>query len=245
MNKKYDCIIIDDNPQCISALKQLLDNYFPEMNILGFAHSVKDGVQLIKEQNPAVVFLDVEMPLEDGTKIFEYIDEPEFETIFTTSFEDYAPVAFRLNSLDYLVKPIKPSELNEAIRRLKQKLEPKMHTSNFKLDQNVRISFAGINNIEVFTIADILYCKAENNYTTIFSRNKKATASKTLMHYEEQLLAYGFFRVNRSHLVNLNYVDSVDKSLNGEVVLTDKTRLSLSGRRKKAFLEQLNLFLQH
>lgn len=242
MSKALTCIIIDDNPQCISILRNLLLDYFPEVEIVGESNSVAQGVALLKTIEPDILFLDVEMPTENGTAVFDYILAPSFETIFTTAFEDYAAQAFRLGSIDYLVKPVKPSELKEAINKVKIKKETEPEeTSKIlnRLDQSDRILFSSSDNIEVYTISDILYCQAESNYTIIQSFEKKSMVSKTLGHYEELLKSYGFFRINRSQIVNLKHVDSVDKAEN-QVRLKNKTKLLLSGRRKKEFLEELS-----
>ncbi len=240
MSKTLSCVIIDDNPQAISVLKNLLTSYFPEVDIIGEAVTVADGVILLKEKAPHILFLDVEMPTENGTAIFDYVDTPSFETIFTTAYPDYAAQAFRLGSIDYLVKPVKPSELKEAISKVKKKLIEGSIVETIKpgYDQSDRITFSHANALEIYTICDILYCTAESNYTIVQGFDKKSIVSKTLGHYEELLKPYGFFRVNRSHLINLKHVDSVDKT-DFEVILKNQTRISISSRRRKEFMEIL------
>lgn len=241
-NKTYTCIIVDDNPQCISGLRNLIEKYFLEIKILAEADSVASGVNLIKKYDPDILFLDVEMPNENGTALFDYISEPRFKTIFTTAFEDYAAKAFRLNSVDYLLKPIKPSELKDAIAKVKSVIEKESshHSKIIPLhSQEDKITCTTLDSIEIFTIGDIIYCKAENNYTLIFSNKKKSFVSKTLGHYEQMLSEYGFFRINRSFLINLKYVERIEKSI-PEVILINDIRIPISGRRKKQFFEILS-----
>jgi len=244
-NKKYTCVIIDDNTQAISILQNLLQKYFKEIEISANGNSVAEGVELINQHDPDILFLDVEMPQENGTAIYDYIDNPRFKTIFITAFPDYAAKAFRLNSVDYLVKPIKPSELKDAIAKVKSILENNLAFDSLILhqkSQDDKITFTAVDTIEIFTIKNILYCKAENNYTCVFGTDKKSFVSKTLGHYEDLLTPYGFYRVNRSHLINMRYIERVDK-ISPEVILKNNIHIPISGRRKKHFFEVLSGFI--
>lgn len=241
-NDNLTCVIVDDNPQCISVLKSLLNKYFPEVEVLGEANSVATGVGLLKSLQPNILFLDVEMPTENGTTLFEYIANPSFETIFTTAFRDYAAEAFRLGSIDYLVKPVKPSDLKEAIEKVQTKKSLIQQSGDAILkdySQTDKITFSHVNAIEVYAIEDILFCQAESNYTIVHGINKKSMVSKTLGYYETLLKPYGFFRINRSHLVNVKHVEKVDKA-NGEVYLNKGINLLLSSRRRKEFIDMLS-----
>jgi len=245
IQKKYTCLIVDDNPQCISGLKKLLQEYFKEIRILDVANSVPQAVDFINNLDPDIVFLDVEMPNENGIAIFDYIVNPRFKTIFTTAFEDFAAQAYRLNSLDYLLKPIKPSELKEAIAKVKASDEELTQSSHIlpPLSQDDKITFTAIDSIEIFTIRDIVYCKAENNYTMVHATKKNAFVSKTLGRYEELLSPYGFFRINRSYLINLKYVERVNKS-SSEIIMEGDIKLQISSRRKKDLFEILSGYVE-
>ena len=244
--KSYSCLIVDDNPQCISVLQNLLQKYFKEIDIIGMAHSVSQAVDAIHEKDPDIVFLDVEMPSENGIALFDYLESPRFKTIFTTAYEDFAAQAFRLKSLDYLLKPIKPSELKEAIVKVKESMVSVQDASLHilpSLSQSDKITFTAVDSIEIFTIGDILYCKAENNYTMVNGKRKKSLVSKTLGHYEDLLLPYGFFRINRSYLINLTYIERVNKTTS-EVVMQGDVVLQISGRRKKDLLDVLSGYVE-
>lgn len=243
-NKAFNCIIVDDTPQCISVLTKLIDKYFPEIEISGTAKSVQEAVKQIKLEDPDIVFLDVEMPGENGTALFDYIEAPRFETIFTTAFPDYAANAFRLNSIDYLIKPVKPSELKEAIAKVKEK-----HSSQNekivnlpKISSETRITFSTLDSIEIFKVKDILYCKAENNYTTVYTEGKKSMVSKHLGFYEDLLKGYGFFRVNRSHLINMYHLDKIEKTGAQEITLSNGFKIPIAGRRKKDLMDRLEAY---
>ena len=237
---RLSCVIVDDNNRGISVLSNLLRQYFKEIEILGSANSVDEAVNLINKEDPDIVFLDIEMPGQNGTALFDHILDPTFDTIFTTAFPDFAAQAFRLGSTDYLLKPIKPTELKEAIDKVKLRRENKKDESqSIKSDQSEKITFSAVDSIEIVTISDILYCKAENNYTQVFTKRKKLIISKTLGHYESILIPYGFMRLDRSHLVNLSYIEQIDKS-SLEVQLTDQSRIPFSGRRKKELLDYLS-----
>lgn len=234
-------IIIDDNEQGISVLSDLLNKYFKDIEIVGTASSVEEGVDIINRSQPDIVFLDIEMPGENGTALFDYISEPSFDTIFTTAFEDFAAQAFRLGSIDYLLKPIKASELKEALQKVRVKRSQEESASAqivTKFDQSDKITFSAVDTVEIFTISNILYCKAENNYTNVVGKEKKALVSKTLGYYESLLESYGFMRIDRSYLVNLSHIGRVDKA-NNLVHLIDGITLPFSGRRKKELLDKL------
>lgn len=243
-NKIFSCVIIDDTPQCISILTKLIDKYFPEVKIKGTAKSVQEGISLIKKTDPEIVFLDVEMPGENGTALFDYLEEPNFETIFTTAFEDYAAQAFRLNSIDYLVKPVKPSELKEAISKVKQKYQNNNEkiVNMPEISPETRITFSTLDSIEIIKIKDIFYCQAENNYTTVYASNKKSMVSKHLGFYEEILKDYGFFRVNRSQLINLYHVERIEKTGTQEITLSNGSKIPIAGRRKKDLMDRLSSY---
>lgn len=239
------CIIIDDTPQAISVLRNLLEKYFTEVRILSIANDVQQGITLIKEQQPDIVFLDVEMPGENGTALFDYIDQPSFETIFTTAFPDYAADAFRLKSIDYLVKPIKPSQLKEAISRVKEKRSSSNQHNILQLPEGggeKKISFSSMDSIEIFSLKEILYCSAENNYTTVVTTNKEIIVSKNIGFYEQLLLKHGFCRVNRSTLVNLEHVVRIEKTGSQELVVSNGFKILISSRRKKDLLETLKRY---
>ncbi len=242
--KIFTSIIVDDTPQCISVLKNLLTRYFPEIKIVGEAKSVKQAVKLIKEENPDIVFLDVEMPGENGVALFNYINIINFETIFTTAFPDYAAQAFRLNGIDYLVKPVKPKELMEAIAKVKNKYKNRQEqlVKLPRINKEDKITFTSMDAVEIYSIMDILYCFGENNYTTVFTNNGKTVVSKTLGYYEELLKKYGFFRANRSYLVNLAHIIKVDKSIDQQLVLKNGMEIPISTRRRKEFFDILDQY---
>lgn len=240
--QKFRSLIVDDNMQCISSLKRLLDKYFNEIEVIGTCHNLEGAVRFLKKETVDILFLDVEMPDGEGTSLFDYLDEVNFETIFTTAFPDYAAEAFRLNSIDYLVKPIKPSQLKEAISKVKKKKGVFDENESFITDapRNKKIRLHTLDAIIMLNISDVVYCEAENNYTTFYTEDKKVVVSKTLGHYEKMLESYDFFRISRAHLVNLNFVEKLEKAGTLEISLANGKELAVSGGKKKNLLEAMN-----
>jgi two-component system LytT family response regulator len=244
-------IIIDDEPHCIERLSNLIENnFFGEVTVIGRFSSFAESVKAIKELKPELVFLDVQIDKhKTGFDLLEQIDNIQFDVIFTTAFEKYAVQAFRISAIDYLLKPVDKDYLGQAINKLKAKYSPNQFPE--KLDvlfhnlKNVqgfskRICIPVMNGYEVFQINNIIRCESSVNYTTLFIKdNRKLTVAKTLKEFEDMLGAYNFFRVHNSHLINMNYIKTYNKSKGGFVVLTDNSVIEVSVRRKDDFFKKL------
>ncbi len=243
-------IIIDDEQSCIDRLSGLLQTHCAQtLRLAGTADSVAKGIQLVKDLRPALVFLDVQIGEETGFDLLRKLDDVPFEVIFTTAFEKYAVQAFKFSAVDYLLKPVDPDDLREAINKLQDKL------SKQEMSQKLDVLFHNLKNIEgaskkitvptlnglmFLPVRDIIRCEADVNYTHIFLRDKqKITVAKTLKEFEELLNEYNFFRVHNSHLVNLACVKEYSKGKGGYVTLTDNSEIEVSERRKNEFLKRL------
>jgi len=223
-------IIIDDNKSSIQLLSKLLDEYFDEVKVIATCTSVDEGSAQIEKQLPDIVFLDVEMPGNDGFQLFKHYPEPEFETIFITAFSKYAADAFRVGSIDYLVKPIDPEQLKEAINRVKQKLTP---VSLKGQSHDSRLAISTQNGTEFIPVSSIIYCEADDNYTTIYHADGSSLVSKPLKSFQLSLEALGFFRSSRSHLVNTKYIKLITNGKKPEIHLKDDLKVPLVSARKK------------
>lgn len=241
-------IITDDEEHCINILSSLLARYCPQVQIVATCNNISDTVKAVQLNEPTLIFLDVEMPDGDGFKLFDFIKSPKFKVIFTTAHEKYALKAIRFSALDYLLKPIDPDDLIEAVSKaenaifgvhMQEQLETLVYNiSNFNGDKKIVLPVS--NGFEFLKLSDVYYCKADNNYTIFYLANKtKVIVSKTLGEYEDLLSDYHFFRIHQSHIINLKYLKSYNKGDGGHVVLTDNTELEVSRRKKEEFFKRI------
>ena len=243
-------IIIDDEVNCCEILKIRLEKLHKEIEVIAEANNIQDAEILIKKHQPDVVFLDIQMPGGSGFDLLKAFPEPKFEIIFITAYNHYAIKALRLSALDYLLKPIDPEELDISIIKLKSKLlsldknsnSNKLHVlqTNFSESNNklLRLVVPLMNGFEIVNIPDIIYCKAESNYTRFFiAKNIEYLVCKTLKEFEDILAELSFFRIHNSYLINLNHVKGYNKGKSGTVIMSDGSSLSLSRQKKNDFLE--------
>lgn len=241
-------ILIDDEPNNTENLKHLLTTYCPEVDVLGEAINARQGIELINLINPDLVFLDIEMPQQNGFDMLAQLSAIQFEVIFVTAYNNYALKAIKFNALDYILKPIDIEELIEAVARVRQKLSDKsqlevtrkaLHNLQ-QLPQNKRIALASLDKIEFFKIESIVRCLGENNYTRFyFTDGEPRLISKPLSEYEELLSDYNFIRVHKSHLVNANQISSFVKRDGGYLIMSDGFSVPVSRRKKDDLLKQL------
>lgn len=235
---KIKSLIVDDNPFIIDLLSDQLNQEHPNVEIIGSAQSGQEALEKIKSLRPDLVFLDVEMPDMSGFDMLAYLDEIFFQTIFITSFSHYAIKAIRFNALDYLVKPINPKELAQALKRYAENpanpQRVKEALENLKTEKNEDQTFflptqeGGLK----LVLKNIVRIEGERNYSYIYlSDNTKKLSSKTLGYFEEILSDKGFFRCHRSHLVNGFHVEKISEQ--SFIILDNKMELPISRRKRK------------
>ena len=245
------CIIIDDERNARETLQKLIQRYFTNrVEVCGLAESVKDGVELIKEHKPDVVFLDIEMPDENGLQLFSYFKDTHFDVIFTTAYEQYAISAIKYAALDYILKPINQIELGEAITKLEKKghvnkttslhIESLLHNLNFESNEFDKIVLPIIDGYELIKTRNIIYCKADGNYCEVHTViNDTIHVSKSLKHVEDLLPKSIFFRTHKSYLINLNYIKSISRADGGQVVLDNGMQIPIASSQFKNLIEQV------
>ena len=244
------CIIIDDERKAREGFNKIIDKYFiDKLQVLALCEAVKEGVAAIHKHNPDIVFLDIEMPEESGFKLFEYFDTINFEVIFTTAYNQYAVNAIKYAALDYLLKPINYIDLNDALKRydISSKLKSREERleillSNLNMGNSIKskVALPTLAGFQMKKINDIIYCEGDQNYTKIHLVSKQhLLVSKTLKYVEELLPAEVFFRIHKTYLINLNYVEKYMKNNGHIVILDDGTQLTVANRRTEDFLEAL------
>ncbi len=242
-------VIIDDEINAQSLLEKTLDRYFPnKFNVVEKCNSVDTGVLAIKNHEPELVFLDIQMPEKNGFELFKNFDTIKFEVIFTTAYNQFAIKAIKRSALDYLLKPINHLELAEAIKRFESKSSGSFAQKKLSLllenlnvnDQNVsKIAFPTLDGFELIHANQILYCKAESNYTCIKKiEGITKTVTKTLKYVEEILPTTSFKRIHKTYVINLNYVVRYHKA-NKEVELTNGEKLPVSFRKEEEFINAI------
>lgn len=241
-------IIIDDEAPGRQVLKNMLADYCPEVKVVSTAGSVQEGLNAILRDPPEVVFLDIEMPEQNGFDLLKYFDAITFEIVFVTAYNKYALKAFEFSALDYLLKPINPILLRKAVVKvIKQRtlLKNQQHYQVLRsnLDNGFhKLTLPTTEGYIFIDIQDIVHLKADGNYCSLFMLNaKKHFVSKNLGELESLLENANFFRIQRSHLINLNHIRSYTRARRPVITMVNDIVLTLSAARKKAFLDKLSL----
>ncbi len=244
-------VIIEDEQKSRELLDTMIRNNCPELEIVGHASDVADGVELIRSTNPDLVFMDISMPNGTGFEVLEQVSDMQFDVIFATASDRHALKAIKYSACDYLLKPIDVEELKVAVRKVsKKEVAPAkgMFSLKFlietlkKADENFqKITLPTGNAYEIINVNDIVRCEADGSYTTFhMSDQRKLIISIGLKHYEELLPEADFIRVHHHHLINMNHVLRLMKEDGGYAVMTDGSRIEVSRRKKEAFMARLN-----
>ena len=238
---KLNAIIVEDEVNSREILRNYLTKYCPMVSLLGEAATIKEGLDLINTKELDLVFLDVEMPFGNAFDLLDQLPDRNFETVFVTAYNQYALDALNAHAAYYLMKPISIDELIKAVVyvseiREKEKtigdriLTPKLN----KVDG--KISLPQQDGFQVLNVSDILYCKADDNYTELYLEKKKILVSKTLKCFEDALSEYTFARIHKSYLVNVNEVVRYKRGKGGSVVISNGKEIMVSASKKKDLL---------
>ncbi|MBN8695488.1 MAG: response regulator transcription factor [Bacteroidetes bacterium] len=243
-------IIVDDELGARESLSKMLEKNCKQIEVIAKADSMKTAYDSITALQPDLVFLDIEMPNGNAFDLLEKFKQINFNIIFTTAYDHYAIKAIKFSAVDYLLKPIDPEELVHAVERLENKMGQKTELDKqFKtLLSNVRpenkLKKVGIpdgDGLVFINLSDIIRCDSDGNYTYfILTSGKKIIASRTLGEYEQLFSDDNFFRVHRSHLINLEHVKKYIKGEGGYVIMSDNSQVEVSRRNKNDFLEKLS-----
>ena len=243
-------IIIEDESIAIENLKYLLSDLDPSFEIVGTAESVAEGLELIDQVKPEVVFLDIEMGDGSGFDLLNKLDRIDFKVVFVTAYDQYALQAFRVSAVDYLLKPVDPEDLEEAVIKLRDAVGNK--SGNLAIEnllQNLAINdpakrkifVRDTSGIRYLEMSQILYLKADGSYCKIYMKDgEEIISSKVLKHFVQLLPENLFMRIHRSSLINLNEVEEFLFKDGGCVVLSDGTEVYVSDDRKKNLLAVLD-----
>ena len=240
-------IIIDDMPLAIEVLKDDLKNLCEGVELIGTAEGVLDGAKLLKENEPDILFLDIQMKDGTGFDLLEIVDLTSCSVIFTTASDEHAIKAFQFSAIDYLLKPIDPDLLVAAVEKVankrsgqKQQLNILKETLSTGQKPN-RIVLHTLEKISVIKVDDIIRCEATGNYTNFHIKDqKKMLVTKTLKEYEKLLSTYSFLRTHQSHLVNMDHISSYEKTEGGYLMMSDGSHVPVSVRKKAGVIKLLD-----
>jgi two-component system, LytTR family, response regulator len=238
-------VIIDDEQHCITTLQWALKEYCKEVKVVATAHNGAEGIFIINTYKPDLIFLDVEMPAMNGIDMLLHFDDIKFDVIFTTAYDQYAVKAIKLNALDYLLKPIDKDELMISIEKVRarqtqiSRLQVDALHEVHKTKVANKIALSTLKGLQFINLDDLIRIEGESNYCNFILRDKKKILlSKKLGDAEEILKGNdNFFRVHKSHIINLKFVERYIRGEGGEIIMEDGTSISLSRNKKDEFLE--------
>ena len=239
-------IIVDDETRARTLLAKMLKEYCPDVDVVAEGSDLPSGVKVIRKWRPDVVFLDIEMPGYSGLELLDFFDEQEvtFEIIFVTAYNNYAIKAFKMSAVDYLLKPVEPGELEQAVDRVRKKSVQARGNNIAPLRENLKeegvrtIAVPDSNSIRFLKLTDILFFKADNTYTEIFfADGSKLTISRTLKNIEDTLQGgSGFFRCHKSYIVNTSLLTDYVKSDGGYLVVRGNHNIPISAEKVQDLL---------
>jgi two-component system, LytTR family, response regulator len=241
-------IIVDDELKSRESLKILIEEFCDNATVVALCQNVEEGIAAIKEYQPDVIFLDIQMQRETGFDLLTRLKTIDFEVVFTTAYSEYAIKAFKFSAIDYLLKPIDIGEVQKALGKVEKKLNSNIRERLEQLIENLKpaassnfkLALPTSDGLIFVKIEDILYCEASSNYTQIFMFDgKKHLISRTLKEYEDLLTEHNFFRIHNSYLINLGAIKKYVRGEGGYVIMSNDVSLDVSKRKKEAFLTRL------
>ncbi|HYQ57349.1 MAG TPA: LytTR family DNA-binding domain-containing protein [Draconibacterium sp.] len=244
-------IIVDDEKNGRENLAGILKQHCQNVELIGVANSVETAIQLIRQENPQLVFLDIEMPKANGFQLLEHFTRIDFEVIFITAYDNYAIKAIRFSAADYILKPINFKELTAAVEKVSERIRSREENdrirvlhSNIIQPENPRLGLPTGDRIEFVEAKMIIHCKGEGNYTHIYLHDgNHLLVAKTLIEFEDLLREYDFVRTHKSHLVNLKHVRAWLKNEGGMLQLSNGDKVAVSRRRKDEVLKMLKVLI--
>jgi two-component system LytT family response regulator len=239
-------LIIDDEKPVRESLQELLHANCPNVKLVGHADSVRSGVAAIFEHHPDLILLDIKMADGTGFDLLEQVEPAGCKVIFITAYNEYAIKAIKFSALDYLLKPVDSAELIEAVNRadrmvsreLKTQLDTLVHNLNTDDRSKKKIILKTFDNIYLVKVSDIICCESDGRYSTFYLQSgDKVIVSNALKYYQDILSEFGFYRVHKSFLINMEHIQRFEKSEGGYIILTNNLKIPVASRKKEELLE--------
>jgi two-component system LytT family response regulator len=239
-------VIIDDEAHVRETLSRLLVMHCPQVKVVGEAYSVASGLKIIHELNPQLVLLDIKMDDGSGFDLLRSLEVIDFKVIFITAYEKYAVQAFKFAAIDFLLKPVNPEELADAVMRAETLVQEHFNTQLQAMQENLRsdirqkkkIVLKTLDNVYLVDMQDITHCESDGCYTSVhLSVGDKIIISKNLGEFEEMLGESGFYRVHKSYLINLMHIKRFEKQEGGYIILTGDDKVPVASRKREELME--------
>lgn len=247
--KPIKVALLDDEVSNIAILKNILENQCDNVEIVWTADNLDDARKNIEEKDIDVIFMDIEMPPHSSFELLESIPEPKFEVIFVTAYQEYALRALKMAALDYILKPIKASDIVQVMDKIRATKKEKYGelTGIIKnyLKGNMNENFSKIvvhvaDGYDIVDINNIIYIEALDSYTKLkLVNNVSYVASRSLKDFEELLTEKGFYRVHKSYLINLRHMKKIQKGVAASVIMSNDVSIPVSARKKDVFFSDL------
>jgi len=249
MKSTLTAVIVEDEERALAHLEGLLRKY-PELSVLGSAGDVEAGIALVRRTQPQVLFLDIELKNRTSFELLKALGDARPHVIFTTAHEGYMLKAIRFSCLDYLLKPVDPAELREAVAKAQQvernnerPAQVDMLLKNIDCASGERVIAVPVaDGLEFVHVNEILACESHSNYTTLHLRdNKRMVISRSMKQFEDLLQGTAFMRVHNSWLVNLKHIRKYLRGEGGEVVLSNNLHVPVARRKKQELMDTLEM----
>ncbi|MEP7231214.1 MAG: LytTR family DNA-binding domain-containing protein [Ginsengibacter sp.] len=247
--KQLRAILVDDELSSLQNLQRKLIEFCPDVDLVAIAQKPEEAILLIRQHNPDVIFLDIEMPRMNGFRMLDEMGEYNFDIVFTTAYNHYAIDAIRISAFDYLTKPIAIKDLQNTVERLvrhrssntKDRMESLKASMQPVRSQEEKIAIPTSEGLEFIPIKNIVHIESSSNYSRLFFIDgKNVLVTKILGDFEEMLKAYNFYRVHNSHLINLVYIKKYVRGEGGHVVMQNGVSIDVARRKKEEFLKIIN-----
>ncbi len=241
-------VIIDDEPDAVQFIQGIIEEYCPGLKITGTANSARDGVTVITQTQPDLVFLDVQMPHGTGFDLLSSFPKKTFDVIFITAFNHYAIQAIKFSAVDYILKPVNISELIDAVNKVEQKRSNREYRNldysnlleNLRTPRPGKLAIPTNDGIEYLNTTEIIRIEADRSYSWFFLTDKrKYLVSRNLKEYQELLQDIDFFRPHNSHLINMNFVKKFIRHEGGYIEMSDGSTVPISRGKRDLFLLQM------
>ncbi len=242
-------VLIDDEIDSIRVLQKLLETVCPEVEIVGLADGVENGFKVIRETDPDLVLLDIEMAQGNAFDLLNRLQPVEFKVIFVTAFDNYAIRAFKYSAMDYLLKPVDAEELRDAIARMPARQkggdlvgQMRMLMENMGMINlaQQKIAIPTITGLMFVPMNDVIRLKGNGSYTTLcLASGEEIVATRSIKDYEDMLPETIFYRIHNSQIINLNRIQTYNKGRGGSVTMEDGSVVEVATRRREDFLRRL------
>jgi len=240
---KLSAIIVDDELHGRENLKKIIENYCPEIEILGCADSVVIAMELVNVQMPDVVFLDINMPVLDGFDFLDEYEDREFMVVFVSAHVEFGINAVKVGATDYLLKPLNIKELKQTVKKLLAIKNRKIKVET--VHETDKLVLSASHGFDVLEFDDVIRLEADGCYTQVVIKNgKNKMVSHTLKDFEDTLPKERFFRVHKSHLINLKYIKEYSNYSGNYVTMTDGSKVEISRRKAPEFIQKIKTALK-